>query len=130
MKKGISMKYLKAAEELANSIEVMEDMFERNNLQVIQIGCIPYSEYSSSLYVFVEIESIEGEKIPQPVVLKMNIYDEKGYLVSQGESECLKTYYFSGYDTVKIIFEDDFSLKLGKRAKLFAVNKLPSDEDM
>ncbi len=114
------MTYEDVARELRKNIQILSNTFERANLQVLNIGCKPYSDTDPDAIFYVELSSLSGLNIPSTVEVKINLYNSDGEIICMS-SEYLYGEEFSGYDTLSITFPNTNALDIAVSGRLYAV---------
>ena len=115
------MNNLSLAQEFKKHLEIMENTFTANNLQVVNVGCQPYDDEDADFRLYVELVSISGSSIPCTLGVKVNLYDEENSLYL---TECTHLWQnkFSGYDTITISCEDNSrALQTAVKGRLYVV---------
>lgn len=107
------------AKELKKNIQIMTNTFESNNLQVLNIGCKPYSDNDSDFDLYVELAAISGSDLKYSCKAKINLYDEDNELYMTKEEDIYKDD-FSGYDTITIsCYDNRKTLKIATKGRLY-----------
>lgn len=115
------MSYRNAARELSKNIQIIDNSFEANNLQVLGASCIARSDDEGDLYVFVELATISGSTINNSVWIKINLYDNDNHLYMTCR-ELIWDDKFSGYDTIEIdCYDNGHVLDTASKMRLFCV---------
>ena len=113
--------YEKLAKNLKKNIEILENTFEVNNLQVLNVSVQACGEDDADCEIYVELVTIKGSKIPESLNVKINLYDKEDDslmvpTVSIYENE------FRGYDTIQFnCYRDNSTLKKVKKGRLYVV---------
>ena len=114
------MDYRSAANRLRRNIQIMENTFANNNLQVLNIGCKPCDDEDGDVFVYVELSTIKGTRIPGNIKLKVNLYDIEGNLYLSSDTWIIAEE-FCEYDTYSILCEDStHALEYAVSGRLFA----------
>ena len=111
--------YEDLAKELKKNIEILHNMFEVNNLQILNLSVRPEGEDDADCNILLEIASIEGNSIPCDLLIKINLYDEDDEIYMTNSEFVLKDK-FSGYDTFSIYcFDNSNTLLKAVKGRLF-----------
>ena len=111
--------YEDLAKKLKKNIEVMENTFSSNNLQIMNLNVRPCGNDDADCDILVELSTIDGGNINNSVNIKINLYDESNDLYAVEEfyiDECE----FTGYDTIKIsCYNDEETLKKVVKGRIY-----------
>ena len=117
------MSYRAAASKLRKNFIIMTNTFEKNNLRVLNVGCKPYDDDDADLNIYIELEALQGEKIPYDLELKINLYDAEGNIYMM-EQRFVDKEEFDGYDTVEItVCDDSHVLEIAESGRLYVARK-------
>lgn len=112
--------YEDLAKQLKKNIEIMENTFTVNNLQILNLNVRPAGVEDADFDILIELATINGNSIPSSVDIKINLYNEDGDLYSLEET-WIDEDTFSGYDTVKIMCGNcDMTLKKVVKGRIYA----------
>lgn len=105
--------------KLKENTTVMENMFLKNNLKVLNYTFHFWGEEDEGCELIVELASISGDKIFDDSCVKVNIYDSNGDIMLS-ENQYIFANAFSGYDTIKISIDNESQiLSEAKSARIF-----------
>lgn len=103
--------------ELKNRTEILDEMFEKVNLKVLQFMFRQFDKDEAELII--ELQTVSGEEIPGDVILKINLYDKEGEIFFTEDYRINQTQFYK-YDTYSIpLFDDCRSFSHAKSAKIF-----------
>ncbi len=86
--------------DLKQNTAVMQDTFNRFNLQVIQFT-YQVIEEDQGCDVIIEVSSSNGTAMPENAYIKINMYDGEGNIILT-EEELIWANKFTGYNTYKL----------------------------
>lgn len=112
--------YNALANKLKKNIDVLENTFESNNLQILNFSIRADKEgQNGSVHFYLEISTIEGTRIARSLNIKLNLYDENDDIffvqTQKLDSDC-----FNGYDTIEFYtFGYDRALDYATKGRLY-----------
>lgn len=113
--------YEKLAKNLKKNIEVLENTFEMNNLQILNFSVQACGEDDADCNIYIELATIKGTKIPDSIEVKINLYDKEDELFMVESREIYEDD-FRGYDTITLnCYRDNNTLKKVKKGRLYVV---------
>lgn len=113
--------YEKSAKNLKKNIEILENTFEMNNLQILNFSVQACGKDDADCSIYIELATIKGTKIPDSVDVKVNLYDKEGELIMV-EYTTICEDSFRGYDTITIgCYRNQDILQKAVRGRLYVV---------
>ncbi len=121
VEKEIQQNYFDNSQELKNNTEIIENTFKKHNLQVLKYSYRDGGWNPDDCTLSIEFSSIDDTiKLSENIVIKLNLYDENGEIVSTSEEKLYKSD-FEGYDTIEICASGCRALTRAKSARIFVV---------
>lgn len=104
------------AQQLRKNIDILDNTFEKYELEVLSVGIANVDE-DGWFQVVIEILKKNSEKLDVSLDIKVNCYDEDGIISSN--SKILFAEDFSGYDTLVIHFQEDNLIYKTNKIRVF-----------